>query len=57
MCGPLGVSRSGFRVWLIRPPLQHAHDHEVIRAHRTYRTYGARRVWHDLLTDDFVYSS
>src|SRR3546814_16052778 len=57
MGGGLGVSRSGFHAWLIRPPSQRARDDEVIGAKvrashvGSYRTYGARRVWHDLLAD------
>ena len=57
MCGALGVSRSGFHAWLIRPPSQRARDDEVIGAKvrashvGSYRTYGARRVWHDLLAE------
>ena len=57
MCRALGVSRSGFHAWLIRPPSQRARDDEVIGAKvrashvGSYRTYGARRVWHDLLAD------
>lgn len=57
MCGALGVSRSGFHAWLTRSPSQRARDDEVIgvriRASHvgSYRTYGARRVWHDLLAE------
>jgi putative transposase len=57
MCGALGVSRSGFHAWLTRTPSQRARDDEVIgsriRASHvgSYRTYGARRVWHDLLAE------
>jgi putative transposase len=57
MCGALGVSRSGFHAWLTRAPSQRAHDDEVIGARvsashvGSYRTYGARRVWHDLLAE------
>jgi putative transposase len=57
MCGALGVSRSGFHAWLTRAPSQPARDDEVIgsrvRASHigSYRTYGARRVWHDLLAE------
>ena len=57
MCGALGVSRSGFHAWLTRAPSQRARDDEMIGARvRTshvgsYRTYGARRVWHDLLAE------
>jgi putative transposase len=35
MCGALGVSHGGFYAWLGRPPSD--------------RTYGARRVWRDVL--------
>lgn len=57
MCGALGVSRSGFHAWLTRAPSQRARDDEMIgtrvRASHvgSYRTYGARRVWHDLLAE------
>jgi putative transposase len=57
MCGALGVSRSGFHAWLTRAPSQRARDDEEIgvrvRASHvgSYRTYGARRVWHDLLAE------
>ena len=57
MCSALGVSRSGFHTWLTRPPSQHARDDEAILAKvRTSfvgsdRTYGARRVWHDVLAE------
>lgn len=57
ICGALGVSRSGFHAWLTRAPSKRARDDEVIGARvrashvGSYRTYGARRVWHDLLTE------
>jgi putative transposase len=57
MCGALGVSRSGFHAWLTRAPSKRSRDDEVIgsriRASHvgSYRTYGARRVWHDLLAE------
>ena len=57
MCGALGVSRSGFHAWLTRTPSQRARDDELISAKvrashvGSYRTYGARRVWHDLLAE------
>jgi putative transposase len=57
MCGALGVSRSGFHAWLTRSPSQRARDDEMIGARvrashvGSYRTYGARRVWHDLLAE------
>jgi len=57
MCGALGVSRSGFHAWLNRAPSQRARDDEVIGARvktshiTSYRTYGVRQVWHDLLAE------
>jgi putative transposase len=57
MCGALGVSRSGFHAWLARAPSQRARDDDEIGAKvrashvGSYRTYGARRVWHDLLAE------
>jgi putative transposase len=55
MCEAFGVSRSGFYAWLVRPQSQHERVDEKLRAqvHQSFvvsdRTYGARRVWHDLL--------
>jgi putative transposase len=55
LCGALGVSRSGFQTWLTRPRSGRSRSDEVlseqIRASfvASDRTYGARRVWHDLL--------
>lgn len=55
MCGALGVSRSGFYAWLVRPPSQRSLDNQILGAHvrqsfvGSDRTYGARRVWHDIL--------
>jgi putative transposase len=57
LCEALGVSRSGFHAWLVRAPSARARsDIEVgrkVRASFTLsdRTYGARRVWHDVLAD------
>lgn len=57
MCEALGVSRSGFHAWLTRAPSQRARDDDKIGARvrashvGSYRTYGARRVWHDLLAE------
>ena len=57
MCGALGVSRSGYHAWLTRAPSQRSRDDAVIGARirashvGSYRTYGARRVWHDLLAE------
>ena len=55
MCGALGVSRSGFYAWLTRPRSQHSLEDEVLgkQVRQSFlgsdRTYGARRVWHDVL--------
>jgi putative transposase len=57
MCDALGVSRSGFHAWLSRHRSERARrDEEVgglVRASfiRSDRTYGARRVWHDVLAE------
>ena len=57
MCGVLGVSRSGFHAWLGRPLSERAaHDAKLVQAiDRSFkasdRTYGARRVWHDVLEE------
>jgi len=57
MCEALGVSRSGFHAWLTRAPSQRARNDDEIGARvrashvGSYRTYGARRVWHDLLAE------
>jgi len=57
MCEALGVSRSGFHAWLRRPPSKRARaDEETgakVRASflASDRTYGARRVWHDVLAE------
>ncbi|WP_428928012.1 IS3 family transposase [Marinibacterium sp. SX1] len=59
MCDALGVSRSGFHAWLTRPRSNRSiRDEELslaIRASflRSDRTYGARRVWHDLLEEGY----
>jgi putative transposase len=55
LCEALGVSRSGFYAWLTRGPSARSRREEVLSAKiRTSfvdsdRTYGARRVWHDVL--------
>ena len=55
MCEALGVSRSGFYAWLVRPRSQRSLDDEVLGAQVRHsfigsdRTYGARRVWRDVL--------
>ena len=57
ICEALGVSRSGFHAWLSRAPSARARSDEALGAKvrasflSSYRTYGARRVWHDLLAD------
>ncbi len=57
LCGALGVSRSGFHAWLTRPPGKRALEDERIapKVRASFlasdRTYGARRVWHDVLAD------
>ncbi len=57
LCEALGVSRNGFHAWLIPPPSARTRSDEVlapkIRASfvGSDRTYGARRVWRDLLAD------
>jgi putative transposase len=57
MCGALGVSRGGFYGWLTRPRSERSHSNEElagkVRASflASDRTYGARRVWHDLIAE------
>jgi len=57
LCEALGVSRSGFHAWLVRPPSLRARQDEaiVVAARSSFlasgRTYGARRVWRDVLAD------
>lgn len=55
ICEALGVSRSGFYAWVSRPRSQHSLDDELLGGQVQHsfvgsdRTYGARRVWHDVL--------
>jgi putative transposase len=57
LCGALGVSRGGFYAWLTRPPSARSRSDEELSAKMrasflaSDRTYGARRVWHDMLAD------
>ena len=57
LCEALGVSRSGFHAWLGRAPSARARSDEMLAARvrasfiASYRTYGARRVWHDVLAE------
>jgi putative transposase len=55
LCEALGVSRSGFYAWLTRPRSRRSLEDERLTelARRSFldsdRTYGARRVWRDVL--------
>ena len=57
MCEALGVSRGGFYAWLTRPRSQRSRDDDELGAKvrasflGSDRTYGARRVWRDLLAE------
>jgi putative transposase len=57
LCEALGVSRSGFHAWLTRTPSTRSCTDKVLgnEARLSFlasdRTYGARRVWHDLLAE------
>ena len=57
LCGALGVSRGGFYAWLTRPRCQRSRNDEELGAKvrasflASDRTYGARRVWHDMLAE------
>jgi putative transposase len=59
LCEALGVSRSGFHAWLKRGPCARSREDEAIMpAVRTSfvasaRTYGARRIWRDVLEAGF----
>jgi putative transposase len=58
LCEALGVSRGGFYAWLTRPRSQRDRSDEDLGAKvrasflASDRTYGARRIWHDLLADN-----
>lgn len=57
MCDALVVSRSGFFAWLSRSPSARAKADDAIAARvlasyiQSDRTYGARRVWRDVLAE------
>jgi putative transposase len=57
LCEALGVSRSGFHAWLGRAPSRRAQEDAEIGAKvrasfiASARTYGARRVWRDVLSE------
>lgn len=60
MCEVLDVSRSGFHAWLTRPASKRArHDARLVTSidksfKDSDRTYGARRIWRDVLEDGLV---
>jgi hypothetical protein len=57
ICGALGVSRAGFYGWLTRSRSERSRGDEELGAKvrasflASDRTYGARRVWRDLLAE------
>ena len=57
LCEALGVSRGGFYAWLKRSRCRRSRSDEELGAKvrasffASDRTYGARRVWHDLLAE------
>ena len=57
MCEALGVSRGGFYGWLTRPRSARSRSDADLAAKvrasflASDRTYGARRVWHDMIAD------
>jgi putative transposase len=57
LCEALDVSRSGFHAWLTRSPSNRTrYDDALLGVMRASfiasdRTYGARRVWHDVLAE------
>src|SRR6201990_821077 len=57
LCNALGVSRSGVHAWLKRTPSARSRSDEALsqRVKASFvasdRTYGARRVWRDLLAE------
>lgn len=57
ICETLGVSRSGFHAWLVRESSARTRSDEELGGKNrasfvsSYRTYGARLVWHDLLAE------
>lgn len=59
LCAALDVSRSGFHAWLKRSPSARSRQDEALlgaidRSFKSSdRTYGARRVWHDVLAEGF----
>ncbi|MGY4444193.1 hypothetical protein ACVW04_007012 [Bradyrhizobium sp. LM2.3] len=57
LCNAMGVSRSGFHAWLNRSPSARSRGDEAVSRQvkasfvARDRTYGARRVWRDVLAD------
>ncbi len=57
LCNALGVSRSGFHAWLNRSPSARSRSDGAVSQQvkasfiASDRTYGARRVWRDILAD------
>ncbi|MCK1478323.1 IS3 family transposase [Bradyrhizobium sp. 197] len=57
LCGAMGVSRAGFHTWLNRSPSARSQSDEKVGQQVTAsfltsdQTYGARRVWRNLLAD------
>src|SRR5262245_35039636 len=57
LCKALDVSRSGFHAWLNRIPSKRALEDEALTSiiRQSFlgsdRTYGARRVWRDVLAE------
>src|SRR5258707_8187126 len=57
LCEAIGVSRGGFYAWLTRPRSQRSRSDEElgVKVRASFlasdRTYGARRVWRDLLPE------
>jgi putative transposase len=57
LCAALGVSRSGFHAWLTRSPSVRSRSDDKVGQQvkasflASDRTYGARRVWRDLLAE------
>jgi len=55
MCRTLGISRSGYYAWLVRPPSKKViEDRRLLQLIRdsyeaSGKTYGAPRIWFDLL--------
>ena len=57
LCEALGLSRGAFYAWLKRPRSRRSRSDKELGAKvrasflASDRTYGARRVWHDLLAE------